>query len=342
MKIFALTPRNNVTDLLTPEERYLKKLEEFGHKVVIADQAFDLPDDDFDVIVAMSEVSCEAAFKLSEKYQLPFYAHMEWIPDWRVFKDSEFNWGYLEPIPYHVKMNYIRMYQHYAHFWSMADVKSLSAKCFNKTMREFTGVRDLRIHTKYLGPDTDEMKKQAENYKDVSKEEAITCIARFVPHKRIHHVLKALKLINYTGTIYLVGYGGEQTLYTMMGQGLNIRFVESKDKYEAIAKSKVVVALWSGIVPAEAMYFKVPVISYDSPYMTEIYGKSITYAKNNSINDLAEKLADMLNMSYEEREQLAENGTFLLESGMINTCTMEGSAKLLENLIRITVKGDII
>ena len=342
MKIFALTPKNSVTGLLTPEERYLKKLEDYGHKVVIADQAFDLPESDFDVIVAMSEVSCENAYKLSQKYQLPFYAHMEWIPDWRVFKDSEFNWGYLEPIPYHIKMNYVRMYQHYVYFWSLADVKTLAAKCFGKTMTEFTGIHDLKIYTKYLGPDTDEIKKQAALFKDVQKEEAITCIARFVPHKRLHHVLKAMKLINYTGTIYLVGYGGEKTLYEMMGQGLNLKFVESKDKYETIAKSKLVIALWSGIVPAEAMYFGVPVITYESKYMTELYGKSIIYTKNNSISDLAEKTATVLNMSPEERAQLAEEGIFLLESGMINTCTMEGSARLLEKLIHITVKGDII
>lgn len=341
LKILGLTPKNNYTKE-TPEQLYLKKLEMCGHEVFLRDETFNVSDKlckEVDVVVAMSEVTCMKAFEISQQYNKPYYAHMEWIPDWRVFKDDEFNWGYVEKIPYYMKMNFVRMYQNYAFYWSMANIKTLAGNCFIDTMKQFVG-REMVIYPKYLGPNTDAIKEYLNSDRDIPNKEGVCCIARFVPHKRISHIISALKNIGYDGTLRLVGYGDEQKHYEAIKEDINIEYYDSSEKYKVLEKSKVCVSLWSGIVPAEAMYLGTPCVTYDSEYMKELYDDTITYAKNNDIEDLGIKILE--NLTYDElkREDVCKNGVMKIEKNQCNTFTLENTVRYLEQLIFKTT-GDL-
>lgn len=328
MKILGLTPRNEFTGE-TPEEAQLRELSNLGHDVCIMERCEELPVDDIDIIVAMSESTVENAFKLSKKYNIPYFAHMEWLPEWRIFKNSETNWGYINKIPYQMKMNFIRMYQRYVYFWSCATVKTLAANCFHKVMNEFTGMEAL-IGTKYVGIDVEKIKPFN---KDVKKENSIVCIARFVPHKRIHHIIKALQMINYKGTLKLVGYGPEKINYEMIANGLFLEFIPSEKKFEALKSSKLCIALWSGIVPAEAFYMGIPVITYESDYMRELYDDTLVYVTNNSVQALAMSIKAMLYMPESGRTDMARYGVEKIENEELNVFKLDKSAKLLELLL---------
>ena len=338
MRILGITPSNEFTGT-TPEELYLKKLESLGHTVTFLNKYVDADFKQIDVIVALSEVSCELAFTIAQRTNLPYYAHMEWLPPWRIFVEECSAWG-MEDSKYDYKsmMNFIRTYQQQSFFWAMASYKTLAASCFISTMRDFVGV-DIPIAVKYLGPNTDDLKAFLAQNKDIEKKDEITCVSRFVPHKRIHHIIEALKIIDYKGTLNLVGYGTEMKKYEEIKDNIKIAYFDSKHKFDCLARSKVNIALWSGIVPAESMYLGVPCITYDSPYMKELYDDTLIYAKNNSVFDLAKNIKEWLDKPESLCKAKAEYGVVKIEGEQINTCTLERTVKLLETNIQLAIEN---
>ncbi len=332
MKIIGITPHNKKTGE-TPEELYLRKLGDLGHEVLVGEH-FDTISEDTDVVVAMSEVSCKNAYEIAKKYDKPFFAHMEWLPYWRIFYEPEELWGFEKNSIYYTnKMMFIRMYSNYVYFWNKAHAKSLAAKCFNFCMKDFIGY-DADIETKYIGPNTEKIVEYLKTHGIPEKKNEVTCVGRFVTHKRVHHVIEALKKINFKGKLNLVGYGPEKARYEYIKSGLNIEYYDSKDKFDCLARSKLCVSLWSGLVPAEAMYLGTPCVTYESPYMRELYGNTIFYAKNNDINDLSEMIEFCLNT---DMEGIVAGGTHSIENNKINTHTVEDTVKLLEKLIKKAV-----
>ena len=268
----------------------LRKLIDKGHEVVMLKEGDDVPYKDVDVVVSLSDDTVEEAFNIAQRYNIPFYAHIDWLPPWMVFKESEFEWGHIVRIPFKKKMNFVRKYQNRVMYWAMADIKSMSASCFHPLMREFVGIKDMQIYTKHPQINVEEIKKHESNLRADGR---ITCVSRFVPHKRIHHLIKALQMIDFEGTLSLIGDGEEKPLYTAMAGNIKIRFVSDLDKYSEMSESELVVCLWNGTVPAESMLLGVPVIAYDTPYMRELYGDKINYVTNNAISELARKIKEV-------------------------------------------------
>ena len=281
------------------DKHQLRSLINKKHNVIIVNSSEDAPYNNIDVVISLSEDAVEDAFNISQRYNIPFYAHIDWIKPWMVFKESEHNWGHINKIPFSEKMNFIRKYQNIAMYWSMADVKSMSAKCFHQLMREITGILDMTIYTKHPVPNVEEILKYVTK-KRVNK---ITCVGKFTPHTRIHHLIKALQMIDYDGTLALIGTGNEKNLYEAIKGDLNIEYHDGLEKYKVMSDSKLVISLWNGTVPGEALLLGVPVIAYDSEYMREIYGDNLVFVRNNSISDLARAI----------KIKLKENNTMCVE-----------------------------
>lgn len=282
----------------------LRKLEKKGHTVTIITETDLIPYNDTDVIVSLSYDTVEEAFNASQRYNIPFYAHIDWIPPWMVFKDTEFNWGYIEKIPYSEKMNFIRKYQNIIMYWSMADVKSVSANCFHDLIREIIGIPDLTIYTRYPRPDIDSINEFIKEKSEIEIKNEITCVSRFTPHKRINHLIKALQMIDFSGTLNLIGSGEDKNLYTALKGNLQIKYVSDLDKYETIARSRLTISLWNATVALESLILGTPVITYDSEYMKEICGDNITYVTNNTISDLARKIKSELSKETTRKDYL--------------------------------------
>ena len=268
----------------------LRDLINKGHTVIMRNTVDNIPYEEVDVVVSLSEKSVEDAFNVSQRYSLPFYAHIDWIKPWMVFKDSEFNWGHIDRISFDKKMKFIRKYQSLAMYWTMADVRSMSADCFHGLMRELIGIQDLNIYTKHPVPNVDEIVK----HKTGLRTNRITCVSRFVPHKRVQHLIKALQMIDYTGRLVLIGNGEDKNIYEAIKGNIQIEYRSDLDRYSFMSESELVVSLWNGTVPAEAMLLGIPVVAYDTEYMREIYPDELFYVENNVISDLARKIKEVL------------------------------------------------
>jgi len=287
------------------DKHQLRSLINKKHNVIIVNSSEDAPYNNIDVVISLSEDAVEDAFNISQRYNIPFYAHIDWIKPWMVFKESEHNWGHINKIPFSEKMNFIRKYQNIAMYWSMADVKSMSANCFHQLMRELTGILDMNIYTKYPTPDVEEILKHKSN----KRLNRITCVSRFVPYARIHHLIKALQMIEFDGVLALVGSGNEKNLYEAIKGNLNIEYYSDLEKYDIISESKLVISLWNGTVPGESLLLDIPVVAYDSAYMREIYGDNITFVCNNSISELARAINNELKQNRKISFDFTEDNT---------------------------------
>jgi len=166
----------------------------------------------------------------------------------------------------------------------------MSADCFHGLMRELIGIQDLNIYTKHPVPNVDEIVK----HKTGLRTNRITCVSRFVPHKRVQHLIKALQMIDYTGRLVLIGNGEDKNIYEAIKGNIQIEYRSDLDRYSFMSESELVVSLWNGTVPAEAMLLGIPVVAYDTEYMREIYPDELFYVENNVISDLARKIKEVL------------------------------------------------
>ena len=334
MKILGLTPNNPMTGE-TPEQMYLRKLKDLGHEIIITEQLDNLENLDIDVIVSLSEATCEHAAKVAKVLNKPFYAHMEWLPRWRIGRDEPCEWGY-ENMPFIEKMGWIRTYQRFVFFWGQANVKSLAGDCFKQDMKDFVGA-DLIIETKILGVDEDRINEYKNGIRQ-DKHNEVTCIARFVPHKRLIDVIYALQFINFKGVLNLVGYGPEYEKYIQAAAmtGIEIAFWESEDKLVALDRSKCCVSFWSGLVPMEAMMLGVPCVSTPSDYMLELYGDTLLYGEQ--LSDIAEQIKICLEMEDIDRKLICDYGINAMHQKSISTYTQEEAVKQLESLIKLAIE----
>ena len=195
-------------------------------------------------------------------------------------------------------------------YWSMADVKSMSADCFHGLMREITGIHDLKIYTRYPRPDTEKIASLA-TMDGIEVVNEISCVSRFTPHKRIQHIIKALQMIGFDGTLNLIGSGEEKSLYEAIKGDIKIKFVSDLYKFETMARSRLVISLWNATSALEALVLGVPVITYDSEYMREICGDAIKYVPNNSISDLAREIERSLGEEQKDKDFLINEDEML-------------------------------
>ena len=331
MKILALVPEYKELDRLQLNE--IK-----DDEIIILESCDILPSKDIDMIASMSLETLENGFLLSQKYNLPFYAHIDWIPPWLVFQDSEYNWGYMEKMSYGEKMNWVRKYQQYLTYWNLADIKTVSSAAFIKTIKDFIGIELKNIGIKPTCADTIALKDFVYRNEDIVRKNEITCVSSFLTHKRIPHIIKALQMIDFEGTLNLVGNGPEKFKFDLIQGNIDIKILGQADKYEAIRRSKATICLWNGTVPLESLYLGTPVIAYNNSYLKDLYGDNLIYAIDNSLTSLAQQIKDVLNYKDLERHDITKFAVAKIENNELNVHNLEDSVKILNMLFKKTMR----
>lgn len=232
------------------------------------------------------------SLKLAHNASIPCYLHGEWIPPYRVENgwETEFN----EPTQLQHKTSYLKNIE----AMSQADLVSLA---LDSTPGGFEFIKD-RFDVTFPNRFVRYPACKKYTYHQTQRKNQIATIARAHDRKkRVTHTAEAIHLSQTKPDFVLIG--GSNIGY----KDVNIQSLgafNNDDKVKIFAESKLAVQHWSGIPPAEAIQQFCPVISYDIPYMRELYGDALIWVEKDNPSALSEAI-DYWMTHDEERELFA-------------------------------------
>lgn len=247
------------------------------------------------------------AYELKSKLKIPVFGHIEIMPPGRFFLDN---------IELHYLVNTIDLseeimpkeffrYKNLTNLWDTCDIRSCIDEWTLSNFELLVGRHFRRpVFLKAYPLDF----KMLESYKkDLPKKNQICSVMRFVPHKKIHHIIKALSLLKNPPKYVIIGKTqGPCKLDCMKyaeSLGVNIEFsniVNDEEKCKIIQESLFCIYPFAWLPPAEAAYFSVPSIVYDRPDTRTRLGNMPVYCNNNDIFMLS-SLIEVLSQNDEYR-----------------------------------------
>lgn len=168
--------------------------------------------------------------------------------------------------------------------------------------------------------------KIADSIHSVNERKQFIMINVLMKHKRVEMVLEAFTRLNKNNLV-IIGSGPEMTELEILNHIWcePARFLGSVDdyaKFNEIKKSKALISASISeqfLIPAaEALYCRVPVISYNMVNVKEIYRDSIEYFE--TLEELMDLIEKYDSMSVEEILEIGEKGRqFIIDNGMTLT-----------------------
>ena len=222
------------------------------------------------------------ALAAAKKMRVPCYLHGEWIPPyrWEAGWSKEFN----EP----TKLDMKPIYERNIKAMRQADLVSLA---LSSTPGGFEWLAERGV----------EFENPFVRYPSFKKQDLLTppldevkvcTVARLADgKKRVAHTLKALEASKMRPIFETIGQGSVRSdVIEVRNRG---SFNDDR-KHQTYASSAIAIQHWSGIPPAEAMMQGTPVISYDIPYMRELYADSLIWVEKDNIEQLSYKIDTLL------------------------------------------------
>jgi len=349
MKIVIIFP---VTNGLYKDETqiYADGLSELGHEII------ELREGDFysgnqvnitkaigaDVIWAPFESLAGIACEVKKAINVPIVGHFEVVPPGRVPLDYIKNHWFtrLDSIPQTDEYFWYYKYKHFAENYAKCDVKTITSDMELRNVETLLGktLNDSIISIQPYPVHTDMLDK----YKDdtIKKKTQIITISRLVPHKRIHHMIKALSLIENAPLFVIVGRGPEQENLEKLANELDVKvkftgLISDKEKAILIQESLFAIHLWAWLPVGECAHYGVPSIAYDQSDTRSKLGKLATYTQTNNI----EMLATAITMYLEKPTKIKECGKIAKNSLPVDGSDLYPLNIACEKLINIFKKA---
>lgn len=278
-----------------------------------------------DIIWCPYERETVVGVDLRKHFNIPLVGHYEWVPPWRVSPRNGLEWGYTkEEVEKIVNTEGdVGYYKSLIPFYNSVDMKTISTKYCLDTVKAL-GAEDKNLRTKpYIIDDKLLLSKKDNNIKE---ENQILTIGRLVPHKRIHHIIRALALLDNPPLLKIIGYGPYNAelkkLISELGVSVSFAgFGQKGDKAIEIQKSLFLVTPCASLPCGEAALFKKPTLMYDNENMIEKHGNMGKYVKNNSIEELSKAIKYWLDNPEEVKKEGQNSYDKLInnESGLKTT-----------------------
>lgn len=344
MNILVIT---NIPNKLYKEDTDVlcEGLEELGHKVIKV--AFDgytanIPTEGIskiDVIWSPYERENSVAHLVKKELGLKakIVGHYEWIPPWRVGLEHPKEWGYekdnIQPVFYgqpYFKNNYATMINSYL----TCNIRTRITDYLVSTIENFGNVK---IGNSYVKPYVIDDKQMLSETANIEEKYQIMSTARLVPHKRIHHIIKALSLLKNPPAYKVIGDGEEKEKLNKLAKklGVDIEFLGTGKygiKTKTIEESMFSVNIWASLPIGESAILKKPAITYGHPTMVETHKNGCKYVGNNNIGELSKAIkfwvdnpTERVKTGEEAYRQLINN-----ETGVYTK--IEGTKKLVKIL----------
>jgi len=297
--------------------------------------------DGADLIWCPYEQELQVGLFFKRNLNIPLVGHYEWVSPWRTMIDSPLNWGYEEKDVESFEKESQKWRNYYIsliNLYKQADVKtSPTDYCFS-TLKELGEINFEYKEKPYIIDD-----KLLEQFRiDNPEKSGILTIGRLVPHKRIHHIITALSMIDNPPTLKILGYGEEKDRLVKLAKELkvNIEFVgngQNGEKAKYIQESEFLVTPCASLPLGEASLFKVPTIMYDNKNMIEKHGDMGIYVEDNNINALAEKIKEMIE-NPDELTKAGEKAYNVLISGKSGLCLSKDAVQRMIKIFEEAIK----
>jgi len=232
------------------------------------------------------------ALTLANQVNIPCYIHGEWVPPYR------FEEGWSEHFNESTNLGYKGIYMNNLKAMEGADLVSLA---LSSTPGGFEWIKDT-VNIDFSNKFVRYPACKKYDLISVRKKNQIATIARVNDgKKRVKYTAEAISK-TITKPKFMV-IGGKISHPNVDIESLGM--FNNDDKVKIYAESKLAVQHWSGIPPAEAIQQLCPVLSFDMPYMRELYGDGLIWVNKDDTDDLANKIDYWLTHD-KEREEFAD------------------------------------
>lgn len=353
MKVFVITPIT--TGIYKDDtEMFCEGLEKyFCHEVVrgrlyiknndiLVKDNFDLEKEikGCDVIWAPYEPLIPIGIYLKEEHKIPLLGHFEVVPPGRVNLDN-INLHHLVSTNPLGKNEHYEEYRNYAHGFLRCDVKTVIGqeekykieKLLGKKIQDKTYIKPYPVDNEYL-----------ESFKinNCKEKNQIVCISSLVPHKKVHHLIKAFSLIKNQTKLIIIGQGKIESELKEYAKRLklNIDFVgliSDEEKFKIIQESMFLVHPWACLPVGEAAFFKKASINYDEAILRDRLNDMPYYAEANNIMDLAQCIDNFI-INTKLRKEWGEKAHKMLINGETETYLLRKACSKINDLLILTNK----
>lgn len=181
------------------------------------------------------------------------------------------------------------------------------------------------------------------NVEDIYTNPYVSSCHRFVHYKGTEYLIKALygidvdyKAISVSGNLemQICAFGK----HMLQDRFIHINKAEEEEKLNIIKNSILLcypqITYWvGGLSPLEAMALKVPAVCFDYPVLKELYGDCAVYANKRDIDDLQNKILDVLNESLDVRIERANRAYNRMELYFTPGVMAENLTKVFEKYL---------
>lgn len=256
---------------------------------------------DFDILWAPYERETIVALEFNKILKKPLMGHYEWAPPWRIGLEPPKQWGYEKDVNFVLNNEpfFTKLYKFMFNSYIQCDVKTIPDDYCLSTIEKLNNKKVNGVIRKPNIIDDENLLKEED--KNIKEKYQILTIARLVPHKRVHHIIKALAMIKNPPHYKIIGTGEEQNNLEKFAKlcGVSIEFIGAgnvKEKAIAIQESMFMVNIWGMLPFFEAALFKKPCITYKHPYTQNMLGKMpVVAVENNNTEKLAKAIITYIN-----------------------------------------------
>jgi len=292
---------------------------------------------DWDAVFGAMEASVPFSYFVSQKLQLPIYSHWEWLPPFRLFGynggENPLQWGLREE---HVASHYQNKgyYNKYNQIIKSAIASNISSCAGNICKEIAVKFSEDPIENCFIKYPSSPM--PVDKDRNRIKEDYFITVSRLVPNKRVAEIAESVRLADLETTWVIVGDGPEKEIIREILKNSKTKLAfysntNGQKKFELLSKAKFQVSAWHGLPQLEASLVGTATINLEIPYIRELYGDSLIWAKN--INKMSEKIRYFYGSSSKCREAsntLYEQAT----TNQLNINTLNQGADIIESKLR--------
>ncbi len=261
----------------TPSDAVVRELEKLGHTIVWTDNVDFIPPKKYDFVISFYEATTLLGDVISKKFNIPHYAHIEWLPPWRAVatcNPREYGYTGNEEELKHAQ----DMQKHYllvGKTWLAAKIKSLGGKAFfdyhSKLLQ--SDLSDVIVRLPSIDVETCLLAKQMYSPKQIPNR--IITISRLVPNKRYDILLDIVNRIQQKVEWVIVGDGPEKEKVqkSFNNENVTLTFLGAEwgwTRLYELSKSALYLGSWTGMPPIEAALLGCYPIIIDAPKTQEI------------------------------------------------------------------------